>query len=104
MIEPDCALPLDLASNERYLAIHALEPYGPSFPEPVFLAQNLAITRCWRSGPEGRTLRLRLRDEHGREHVVLWSRAGERFDAVQPLLPRLPSLRYRVYPLGIHAP
>lgn len=90
VIEPDFALPLDLASNERYLAIHALEPYGPSFPEPVFLAQNLAIARCWRSGPEGRTLRLRLRDEQGREHVVLWSRAGERFDAVQPLLPRLP--------------
>jgi single-stranded-DNA-specific exonuclease len=90
VIEPDCALSLDLASNDRYLAIHALEPYGPSFPEPVFLAQNLAITRCWRSGPEGRTLRLRLRDEHGRERVVLWSRAGERFDAVQPLLQRLP--------------
>jgi hypothetical protein len=33
---------------------------------------------------------LRLRDEHGRERVVLWSRAGERFDAVQPLLQRLP--------------
>lgn len=90
VIEPDCALPLDLAGNERYLAVHALEPFGPSFPEPVFLAQNIAITRCWRSGPEGRTLRLRLRDEHGREHVVLWSRAGERFDAIQPLLPRLP--------------
>ncbi len=90
VIEPDCALPLGLVSSERYLAVHALEPYGPSFPEPIFLAQNLAITRCWRSGPEGRTLRLKLRDEHGREHVVLWSRAGERFDAVQPLLPQLP--------------
>jgi single-stranded-DNA-specific exonuclease len=90
VLEPDCALPLGLASSERYLAVHALEPYGPSFPEPVFLAQNLAITRCWRSGPEGRTLRLRLRDEHGREHVVLWSRAGERFEAIQPLLPLLP--------------
>lgn len=90
VLEPDCALPLGLASSERYLAVHALEPYGPSFPEPVFLAQNLAITRCWRSGPEGRTLRLKLRDEHGREHVALWSRAGERFDAIQPLLSRLP--------------
>src|SRR6185437_14657158 len=90
VLEPDCALPLGLASSERYLAVHALEPYGPSFPEPVFLAQNLAITRCWRSGPEGRTLRLRLRDGHGDERVVLWSRAGERFAAIQPLLPRLP--------------
>ncbi len=90
VLEPDCALPLGLANSERYLAVHALEPYGPSFPEPVFLAQNLAITRCWRSGPEGRTLRLKLRDEHGDERVVLWSRAGERFDAIQPLLPRLP--------------
>lgn len=90
VVAPDCALPLDQASNDRYLAVHALEPYGPSFPEPVFLARNLAITRCWRSGPEGRTLRLRLRDERGREHVVLWSRAGERCDAMQRLLPQFP--------------
>jgi single-stranded-DNA-specific exonuclease len=90
VLEPDCALPLGMVNNERYLAVHALEPYGPSFPEPVFLARNLAITRCWRSGPEGRTLRLKLRDEHGDERVVLWSRAGERFDSIQPLLPRLP--------------
>ncbi|HKT36774.1 MAG TPA: DHHA1 domain-containing protein, partial [Ktedonobacterales bacterium] len=86
----DCALPLSLASRERYEAIHALEPFGPSFPEPVFLAQNVMITRCWRSGPAGRTLRLRLRDDHGREHVALWSRAGEKFDVIQPLLPLAP--------------
>ncbi len=86
----DCALPLGLVSRDRYQAIHALEPFGPSFPEPIFLARNMTITRCWRSGPEGRTLRLRLRDEHGREHVALWSRMGERCDAIQPLLPQLP--------------
>jgi single-stranded-DNA-specific exonuclease len=90
VIAPDCMLPLGLVGRERYQAVHALEPFGPAFPEPVFLAQNVTLLRCWRSGPEGRTLRLRLRDEHGREHVVLWSRAGERFDAIQPILPGLP--------------
>lgn len=90
MITPDCVLPLGLVSRERYEAVHALEPFGPSFPEPIFLASNLKITRCWRSGPEGRTLRLKLRDEQGQEHVALWSRAGERFGAIQPVLPHLP--------------
>jgi single-stranded-DNA-specific exonuclease len=89
-IIPDCILPLGAVSSERYDAIHALEPFGPSFPEPIFLARNLKLTRCWRSGPDGRTLRLRLRDEQGREHVLLWSRAGGRFDQVQPVLPHLP--------------
>jgi single-stranded DNA-specific DHH superfamily exonuclease len=89
-VTADCALPLGRADRERYEAVHALEPFGTGFPEPVFLAQNLKIVRCWRSGPGGRTLRLRLREESGREHVILWSRAGERFDAIQPLLPRLP--------------
>ena len=35
-------------------------------------------------------LYLKLRDEVGREYVALWSRAGERFAAIQPTLPRLP--------------
>jgi single-stranded-DNA-specific exonuclease len=90
VVVPDCVLPPELVTRERYQAVHELEPFGPAFPEPVFLARNLKITRCWRSGPEGRTLRLKLRDELGREHVVLWSRAGERFDAIQAALPRLP--------------
>jgi single-stranded-DNA-specific exonuclease len=90
VVAPDCALPLGRADRERYEAVHALEPFGSGFPEPVFLALNLKILRCWRSGPDGRTLRLRLRDEQGREHVILWSRAGQRFDAIEPLLPHLP--------------
>lgn len=89
-VAPDCLLPLDYVTRERYGAIHALEPFGAGFPEPVFLARNVKIVRCWRSGPEGRTLRLKLRDEVGREYVALWSRAGERFEAIQPTLPRLP--------------
>ncbi len=90
VVVPDCVLPLELVTRERYQAVHGLEPFGPAFPEPVFLARNLTIIRCWRSGPEGRTLRLKLRDDSGREHVVLWSRAGERFEAMQAALPRLP--------------
>jgi single-stranded DNA-specific DHH superfamily exonuclease len=70
--------------------VRELEPFGTGFPEPVFLARDLKIVRCWRSGPEGRTLRLRLRDEQGHEHVVLWSRAGEKCDEIQAALPRLP--------------
>lgn len=91
VITPDCVLPLGHVTNERYQAVHALEPFGPSFPEPIFLARNLKITRCWRSGPEGRTLRLKFRDDQGLEHVALWSRAGDKFAAIQPVLPRLPN-------------
>ena len=88
VVTPDCALPLSHADRGRYEAIHALEPFGTGFPEPVFLARTLTIVRCWRSGPDGRTLRLKLRDDRqGREYVMLWSRAGHRFDAIQPLLP-----------------
>ena len=90
VVTPDCVLPLGRADRERYEAVHALEPFGSGFAEPVFLARNLKIIRCWRSGPGGRTLRLRLREETGREHVMLWSRAGERCDDIQPLLARLP--------------
>jgi single-stranded-DNA-specific exonuclease len=89
-LTPDCILPLRHVDIERYQAIHALEPYGAGFAEPVFLARNVKILRCWRSGPEGRTLRLRLQDEQGQEHVALWSRAGNRCDAIQPTLSHLP--------------
>lgn len=89
-VTPDVVLPLSHVTRERYDAVHALEPFGTSFPEPVLMARNMRMLRCWRSGPGGRTLRLRLRDEQRHEYVMLWSRAGDRYDAIQPTLMRLP--------------
>jgi single-stranded-DNA-specific exonuclease len=86
----DCRLRLGHLDLARYDAVRKLAPFGPAFPEPVFLCQEVRILRCWRSGPEGRTLRLRLSDAPGIERVVLWPRHGELAEELQPLLPTPP--------------
>jgi hypothetical protein len=42
------------------------------------------VLRCWRSGPEGRTLRLRLR-QGASESTALWSRQGARSAELQDI-------------------
>jgi single-stranded-DNA-specific exonuclease len=86
----DCKLRLEHLDLARHDALRALAPFGPAFPEPVFLCQQVRLLRCWRSGPEKRTLRLRLGDAPGVERVVLWPRRGELADDILPLLPTLP--------------
>ncbi len=83
-LDIDCQLPLRLASAETYAAIRQLAPYGPGFPVPLFLAQGVRVLRCWRSGPEGRTLRLRLR-QGASESTALWSRQGARSAELQDI-------------------
>jgi single-stranded-DNA-specific exonuclease len=80
----DCRLPLRRAAPDTYAALRALAPFGPGFPEPIFLASRVRLTRCWRSGPEGRNLRLALREGH-EERVALWSRQGDRLAEVRGL-------------------
>jgi single-stranded-DNA-specific exonuclease len=80
----DCRLPLKRVTPDTYASMRALRPFGPGFPEPVFVASRVRIVRCWRSGPDGRTLRLRLRDNSG-ERVALWSRNGHHELAVRAL-------------------
>ena len=72
----DCRLPLRRVLPETYAAVRALAPFGPGFSEPVFFAPRVRLVRCWRSGPEGRNLRLLLREDR-EERVALWSRRGD---------------------------
>ncbi|MBF6589224.1 MAG: single-stranded-DNA-specific exonuclease RecJ [Ktedonobacterales bacterium] len=87
----DCRLTLSRLTLETYAAVRALAPYGPGFPEPVFICQRVRLARCWRSGIEGRTLRLALRDDSGVERVALWSRHGDLCDQLRAALPALPA-------------
>jgi single-stranded-DNA-specific exonuclease len=84
----DCLIPLSSVAEDRYWALRALAPFGVGFPEPVFISTGLKIWRCWRSGPEGRNLRLMLGDATARASF-LWSRQGELCDSVQAKLSRL---------------
>lgn len=83
LLRIDCRLPLRRVSRETYTALRKLAPFGLEFTEPVFMAPRVRLERAWRSGPEGRTLRLALRDERdGQRRTAIWSRHGE----LQPLL------------------
>jgi single-stranded-DNA-specific exonuclease len=84
----DCLMPLGSVAEDRYWALRALAPFGVGFPEPVFISTGLKIWRSWRSGPEGRNLRLMLGDATSKVSF-LWSRQGALFDSVQARLPRL---------------
>jgi single-stranded-DNA-specific exonuclease len=87
-IAVDCLMPLSSVAEDRYWALRALAPFGVGFAEPVFLSTSLKIWRCWRSGPEGRNLRLMLGDATTRASF-LWSRQGALCDSVQARLPQL---------------
>lgn len=85
----DCTLPLRRLVPQNVRAIRDLEPYGAGFAEPVFLAPRVRIVSAWRSGQDGTTLRLRLRE--GRvERTAIWPRRGALRDAlVAPILSGL---------------
>jgi single-stranded-DNA-specific exonuclease len=87
----DCLIPVSSVAEDRYWALRALAPFGIGFPEPVFISTGLKLWRCWRSGPEGRNLRLMLGDASTRVSF-LWSRQGALFDAVQARLTRMPAV------------
>ncbi len=86
----DCRLPLDRVNLQRYADIRRLAPFGVSFPEPRFVCRGARVMRCWRSGSEGRNLRLALRAS-GEERVFLWSRQGAICEELRTAIPRLPA-------------
>jgi single-stranded-DNA-specific exonuclease len=86
----DCRLPLDRVNLQKYADIRRLAPFGAAFPEPRFVCGGARIMRCWRSGVEGRNLRLAIRAA-GEERVFLWSRQGAICDDLRAALPRLPA-------------
>lgn len=100
--EVDCSLLFRHVNLDKYKAIRALAPYGPGFPEPIFSCRNVRLLACWRSGLEGRTLRLRLWDGT-KEHVVFWQKRGEACDGLRAAIPRLPALEV-FYTVGAYRP
>ncbi len=78
-IEVDCRLPLHRVVSDVYDSIDSLAPFGPGWHEPRFHCARVRVLRCWRSGPEGRNLRLTL--QQGKtELVASWPRQGHLCD------------------------
>jgi len=90
-IQVDCRLPLSLLLTRIYREQQALAPFGPGYPEPIYICQGARIFSCWRSGAEGRNLRLRARDAKG-EGVFFWSRRGDLSESLRAHLNQLPPL------------
>lgn len=90
-IAVDCRLTLNRIVPRIYHEQQALAPFGPGFPEPVYICQGARIVTCWRSGADGRNLRVRLRDGSG-EAVFFWGRQGDLSDAIRAHLSQLPTL------------
>ncbi len=89
-IAVDCRLPLNRLLARIYHEQEALAPWGPGFAEPVYICQGARILSCWRSGAEGRNLRLKARDATG-EGVFFWARQGDLCDSLRAHLNRLPT-------------
>jgi single-stranded-DNA-specific exonuclease len=87
----DCRLPLNRLVPRIYREQQALAPWGPGFPEPIYISQSARILSCWRSGAEGRNLRLKARDATG-EGVFFWARQGDLCESIRASLSRLPAL------------
>jgi single-stranded-DNA-specific exonuclease len=90
-IAVDCRLTLNRIVPRIYHEQQALAPYGPGFPEPVYICQGARIVTCWRSGADGRNLRVRARDASG-EAVFFWGRQGDLSDAIRLHLAQMPTL------------
>jgi single-stranded-DNA-specific exonuclease len=90
-IAVDCRLPLNRLLPRIYREQQALAPWGPGFPEPAYICQSARILSCWRSGAEGRNLRLKVRDASG-EGAFFWARQGDLCESIRAYLNRLPTL------------
>ena len=87
----DLRLPLDRLVPRIYHEQQALAPFGPGFPAPTYIAQGVRLLGCWRSGAEGRNLRVRVRDASA-DRIFFWARQGDLCDILRPQLDTLPLL------------
>jgi single-stranded-DNA-specific exonuclease len=87
----DLRLPLNRLVPRIYHEQQALAPFGPGFPAPTYIALGVRVLGCWRSGAEGRNLRLRVRDATA-ERVFFWARQGDLCDSLRSRLTALPML------------
>ncbi|HKV84461.1 MAG TPA: single-stranded-DNA-specific exonuclease RecJ [Ktedonobacterales bacterium] len=90
-LDVDGELPFNHLRDEHYDTIAALEPYGPGFAEPLFLAPRVRVTSSRRSGLAGANLRLRLQDGSTTRDAV-WSKRGELHEVLRPVLWKLPPM------------
>jgi single-stranded DNA-specific DHH superfamily exonuclease len=87
----DCELPLHALRDDHYDTLASLEPYGPGFAEPTFLATRVRVVSVRRSGLGRANLRLRLQSGVQLRDAV-WSKRGDLEDALRPALRSLPPL------------
>ena len=87
----DLRLPLNRLVPRIYHEQQKLAPFGPGFPAPMYIALGVRVLGCWRSGAEGRNLRLRVRDATA-ERVFFWARQGDLCDTLRSRLAALPML------------
>ncbi|MGH2503440.1 MAG: DHHA1 domain-containing protein, partial [Ktedonobacterales bacterium] len=87
----DLRLTLSRLAARVYHEQQALAPFGPAFPAPVYIATNVRITGCWRTGAERRNLRFRARDGSA-DRVFFWARQGDLCDLLQPYMNDLPAV------------
>lgn len=87
----DLRLSLNRLVPRIYHEQQALAPFGPAFPAPTYIALGVRVLGCWRSGAEGRNLRLRVRDAHA-DRVFFWARQGDLCDTLRSRLAALPML------------
>lgn len=90
-LDVDCELPFNHLRDEHYDTIAALEPYGPAFAEPLFLATRVRVTSSRRSGLGGANLRLRLQAGPA-THDAVWSKHGDLHEALRPVVWKLPPM------------
>ena len=87
----DCELPPHALRDDHYATIASLEPYGPGFAEPTFLAPRVRVVSARRSGMGRANLRLRLQSG-ARTLDAVWSKRGDLEDTLRPVLGSLPSM------------
>ena len=87
----DCELPPHVMRDDHYATIASLEPYGPGFAEPTFLAPRVRVVSVRRSGMGRANLRLRLQSG-GQTRDAVWSKRGDLEDTLRPALGSLPPM------------
>ena len=99
----DLRLPLDRLVPRIYHEQQALAPFGPGFPSPTYIAQGVRLLGCWRSGAEGRNLRVRVRDASA-DRIFFWARQGDLCDILRPQLDYAAGARPDLHARRLHPP
>lgn len=94
----DISLSLDKIDWERAAQVSQLAPFGPGFPEPLFVSEGVNIVRSWAVGA-GTHLKL-VADHHGARRGFFWRKAGARIEEIRAMeqvdiVWHMPDGRYR---------